>query len=133
MVLYVDDILLVTNDIGLLHETKKFLNKNFEMKDLGDASFVLGIQIHRDRTRGVLGLSQKSYIDKVLKRFGMQDSRPGDTPVAKGDKFSLSQCPKGNLEIQEMQKIPYTSAVWESNVYSGVYASGYCVHCWHVR
>jgi len=46
LILYVDDILLATNDIGILHETKKFLSKNFEMKDLGDASFVLGIQIH---------------------------------------------------------------------------------------
>jgi hypothetical protein len=52
-----------------------------------------------------------SYIEKVLKRFGMQECKPGDNPIAKGDKFSLSQCPKGNLEIQEMQKIPYASAV----------------------
>ena len=44
--LYVDDILLATNDIGLLHETKRFLSKQFEMKDFGDASFVLGIQIY---------------------------------------------------------------------------------------
>ena len=60
LVLYVDDILLASSDIGLMHETKRFLAKNFEMKDLGDASFVLGIQIHRDRSRGILGLSQKS-------------------------------------------------------------------------
>lgn len=111
LVLYVDDILLATNDIGMLHETKKFLSNNFEMKDLGDASFVLGIQIQRDRSHGILGLSQKSYINKVLKRFGMQDSKPGDTPVAKGDKFSLNQCPKSTLEIKEMQNIPYASAV----------------------
>ena len=47
----------------------------------------------------------------VLKRFGMHECKPGDTLVAKGDKFSLSQRLKGNLEIQEMQKIPYASAV----------------------
>ena len=41
----------------------------------------------------------------------MQECKFGDTPVAKGDKFSLKQCPKGNLEIHEMQKIPYASAV----------------------
>ena len=111
LVLYVDDILLATNDIGILNETKKFLSKNFEMKDLGEATFVLGIQIQRERTQGILGLSQKNYIDKVLKRFGMQNCKPGNTPVAKGDKFSLSQCPKSNLEIQEMQKIPYASAI----------------------
>ncbi|KAL5738483.1 hypothetical protein ACOSP7_031244 [Xanthoceras sorbifolium] len=91
LVLYIDDILLATNDIGLLHETKRFLSKKFEMKDLGDAYFVLGIKIHRDRSRGILELSQKIYIDNVLKRFGMQESKPGDTPVAKGDKFNLKQ------------------------------------------
>lgn len=69
------------------------------MKDLGDASFVLGIQIHQGRTQGILILSQRSYIDKVLKRFGIQECKPGDTPVAKGDKFCLNQCIKGNLEI----------------------------------
>ena len=43
LVLYVDDILLATNDIGLLYETKRFLSKHFEMTDIGDFSFVLGI------------------------------------------------------------------------------------------
>ncbi|GAA0160446.1 hypothetical protein LIER_16997 [Lithospermum erythrorhizon] len=57
LVLYVDDILPASNDIDILHETKKFLSKKFEMKDLGDASFVLGIQIYRDRSRSILGLS----------------------------------------------------------------------------
>ena len=111
LVLYVDDILLATNDIGMLHETKRFLSKKFEMKDLGNASFVLGIKIYRDRSRGILGLSQKSYIEKILKRFGMHDCKPGDTLVAKGDKFSLSQCLKNNFEIQEMQQIPYASTI----------------------
>jgi hypothetical protein len=71
LVLYMDDILLASDDIDLLHETKRFPARNFEMKDLGDASFVLGIQIHRDHSRGILGLSRKSYIEKVLKRYGM--------------------------------------------------------------
>ena len=59
------------------------------MKDLGDTFFVLGIQIHRDRSWGILGLSQMNYIEKVLKRFGMQECKSRDTPVAEGDKFSL--------------------------------------------
>ena len=45
MILYVDDILLVTNDLGLLHETKKFLSKNLQMKYMGGASYVIGIEI----------------------------------------------------------------------------------------
>ena len=73
LVLYVDDILFASSDVGLLHETKQFMSSKFDMKDLGDASFVLGIQIYRDRPRGILGLSQKAYIDKVLSRFGMSN------------------------------------------------------------
>ena len=41
----------------------------------------------------------------------MHDCKPGDTPVAKGEKFSLNQCPKNNFEIQEMQQIPYASVI----------------------
>lgn len=82
----------------MMHETKRFLSKKFEMKDLSNASFVLGIQIHRDRSRGTLGLSQKSYIERVLKRYGMYNCKPGDTPMSKGDKFSLSQCRKNDFE-----------------------------------
>ncbi|KAL0368203.1 UNVERIFIED_CONTAM: Retrovirus-related Pol polyprotein from transposon TNT 1-94 [Sesamum calycinum] len=117
----------LNNDIWLLHETKRFLAKNFEIKDLGEASYVLGIEIHRDCSRGILRLSQKNYIEKVLKRYGMQDCKPGDTPVTKGDKFSLKQCPKNNFEEKEMQKIPYSSVV---GVYvcSGLYAFGYCIY-----
>ena len=47
-----DDILLASCDVGLLLETKKFLSSNFDMKNLDEASFVLGIEIHRDRTKG---------------------------------------------------------------------------------
>nr|CAN61880.1 hypothetical protein VITISV_018026 [Vitis vinifera] len=67
--------------------------------------------IHRDRSRGILGLSQKAYIDKVLSRFGMSNCAPEDTPVAKGDKFSLHQCPKNELEKKDMERFPYASVV----------------------
>ena len=110
-ILYVNDILLASRDLGLFHETKKFLLKNFEMKDLGNASFVLGIQILQDQSQGILQLLQKSYIKKVLNRFDMKDCSMGGMPVAKGDKFSLTHCPRNNLEIEEMQKIPYASTV----------------------
>ena len=52
-----DDILFASSDVSLLPETKKFLSSKFDMKDLGEASFVLRIEIHRDRNKGVLGLS----------------------------------------------------------------------------
>jgi Reverse transcriptase (RNA-dependent DNA polymerase) len=107
----VDDILLATNDKGLLYEVKQFLSKNFDMKDMGEASYVIGIKIHRDRTQCILGLSQETYINKVLERFRMKDCSPSIAPIVKGDKFNLKQCPKNNLEREQMKNIPYASAV----------------------
>ena len=52
-----DDILLESSDKDLLHEVKQFLSKNFEMNNMGEASYVIGIKISRDRHKGVLGLS----------------------------------------------------------------------------
>ncbi|KAL6320066.1 hypothetical protein AAG906_004463 [Vitis piasezkii] len=67
--------------------------------------------IYRDRSKGILGLSPKSYIDKVLSRFSMSNCAPGDIPVAKGDKFSLHQYPRNELEKNDMERFPYTLVV----------------------
>jgi len=111
LVLYVDDILLATNNVAMLHDVKKFLSNNFEMKDMGQASYVIGIEIFRDRSQGLLGLSQKSYINKVLERFRMNKSSAGIVQIQKGDKFSQMQCPKNDLERKVMESIPYASVV----------------------
>ncbi|XP_075111787.1 uncharacterized protein LOC142181966 [Nicotiana tabacum] len=75
------------------------------------ASFVLGIEIKRDRSHGLLGLSQRSYIESVLKTFNMQDYRTGVAPVVKGDKLSKDQCPKNKVEMRTMKDVPYASVV----------------------
>ena len=68
LVLYVDDILLASNDKGIIHE-EQLLSKSFDMKDMGDASYVIGIKLYRDRHQVTLGLSQESYINKILEKF----------------------------------------------------------------
>jgi hypothetical protein len=57
------------------------------MKDLGEASYVLDIEIHRDRKNGVVGLSQKEYLEKVLKKYNMHTSKATPAPIVKGDSF----------------------------------------------
>ena len=111
LILYIDDILLATNDLGLLSETEKFLSNNFEMKDMGEACYVIGIEIFRDRSQELLGLSQKSYINKVLERFRIDKCSASPIPIQKGDKFSLMQCPKNDLEWKQMENIPYVFVV----------------------
>ena len=109
--LYVDDILLASNDLGMLHETKYMLARSFDMKDLGEASFMLGIEIHRDRSRHTLGLSQKGYIDSVLERSNIQNCKPRDVLVIKGDKFNKDQCPKIEIKPTEMNDRRFGSAL----------------------
>ncbi|KAK4386090.1 Copia protein [Sesamum angolense] len=68
-VLYVDNILLIENDIKMFGDTKAWLSTQFSMKDLGEASHILGIKIFRDRSKRILGMTQNSYVEKVLKRM----------------------------------------------------------------
>jgi hypothetical protein len=83
----VGDILLASCVVPLLLETKGFLSSYFDMKDLGEASYVLGIEIHRDMRNRVIGFSQKLYIEKVLKKFNVHKCNPTPAPIVKGIKF----------------------------------------------
>jgi hypothetical protein len=89
----VDDILLIGNDVQILNSVKEYLNSKFLMKDMGEAAYVLGIKIYRDRSRQLLALSRSTYLDKVLKRFKMEDSKRGSLPIMKGVLLSVTQCP----------------------------------------
>jgi hypothetical protein len=111
LLLYMDDILLATNDNELLLKTKRMLSSHFDIKDLGEAFYVLSIQILHDRTKGALGLSQKTCIDPVLNRFHMQYCSPEKTPIVKGDIYPKCQCPQNDSERTQMQSIPYASVV----------------------
>jgi hypothetical protein len=111
LVLYVDDILLIGNDVKMLNNMKEYLNSKFSMKDLCKAAYVLGIKIYRDRSRRLLALSQSTYFDKVLKRFRMEYSKKGFLHVQKGDPLSVTQCPAIENEKSEMANIPYASAI----------------------
>ena len=81
LILNVDDILLIGNDIEFLDSIKGSMNKSISMKDLGEAAYILGIKIYRDRSRRLSGLSQSTYLDKVLKKFKMDQSKKGFLPV----------------------------------------------------
>ena len=119
LILYVDDIILASNNKGFLCEVKQFLSKNFDMKDMGDVSYIIGIKIHRDRFRGILGMSQETHVNKVLERFHMKNCSLSIATIVKGDRFNLNQCPKNDFEREQMKNIPYTYVV-ESLMYPQV-------------
>ncbi|KAG8498489.1 hypothetical protein CXB51_004896 [Gossypium anomalum] len=111
LVLYVDDILIMGNDIPTLQSIKTWLGSCFSMKDLGEATYILGVKIYRDRSRRLLGLSQGTYIDKVLKRFNIEESKRGFLPMRHGISLSKEMCPSTPQERERMSKIPYASAI----------------------
>ena len=106
-----DDILLIGNDVSVLQSVKIWLSKNFSMKDLGEATYILGIKIHRDRSKRLFGLSQSTYIDKMLKRFSMEQSKRGYVPMVSGITLSKSLCLQTQDERTRMNMIPYASTM----------------------
>uniref|UniRef100_A0A2N9HZR4 CCHC-type domain-containing protein n=1 Tax=Fagus sylvatica TaxID=28930 RepID=A0A2N9HZR4_FAGSY len=111
LLLYVDDMLIAAKSMCEVNRLKSLLHKEFEMKDLGAAKKILGMEIRRDREARKLWLSQKNYIRKVLEKFSMLDAKPVSTPLANHFRLSGSQCPKNEEEIENMSKVPYASAV----------------------
>ncbi|KAJ9557526.1 hypothetical protein OSB04_012140 [Centaurea solstitialis] len=111
LVLYVDDILIIGNDVPTLQSVKTWLSKCFQMKDLGEAAYILGIKIYRNRSRRLIGLSQSTYIDKILKRFRMDESKKGFIPMQHGIVLSKAQCPVSSEDQDKMKLIPYASAI----------------------
>jgi hypothetical protein len=82
LVLYVDNILLIGNDIPMIEVVKSSLRKSFSMKNLVEAVYILDIKIYRDISKRLIGLSQDTYIDKILYRFNMHDSKKGFLPIS---------------------------------------------------
>nr|GFB40522.1 hypothetical protein [Tanacetum cinerariifolium] len=94
-----------------LKEFKDYLGKYFSMKDLGEAAYILGIKIYRYRSRQLIGLSKSAYIDKILKKYNMHNSKKGYLPMEVKHDLSNELCASTPEEVAYMKKVPYASAV----------------------
>ncbi|GJV63152.1 retrotransposon protein, putative, ty1-copia subclass [Tanacetum coccineum] len=111
LILYVDDILIMGNNIPMLQDVKSYLGRCFAMKDLGEAAYILGIKIYRDRSQRLIGLCQSVYIEKILKRYHMENSKRGSIPMQEKLRLSKSQGASTPTELKCMQNVPYALAV----------------------
>ncbi|KAH9651033.1 hypothetical protein KPL70_026595 [Citrus sinensis] len=111
LLLYADDILIAGKNLSDIKKLKNLLKGEFEMKDLGSARRILGIDIVRDRATGTLFLSQSRYISKVPERFQMMDSKPVLTPLGAQFKLSENMSPTSHVKEVKMADIPYSQAV----------------------
>ena len=68
----------------ILDSMKGYLNKNFSMKDLDEAAYILGVKIYRDRSRRLMILSKNAHLDMFLKEFKIDQSKKGFLAVLQG-------------------------------------------------
>eukprot|EP00253_Pinus_taeda_P034437 PITA_34437 len=113
-------MLLVGNDKEIIQDLKTQLSSKFDMKDLGAANYILGIEIKRDQEKRKLWLKQRKYVETILQRFNMQDTKPVKVPIPVGVRLSAEQCPKTQEEEENMSCVPYASA-FGSLMYAMVY------------
>lgn len=81
MGIYVDDLFIACESLSVLQSIKDKLSSTFAMKDLGVMKHYLGIDINYEREKGAVTLSQRHFIDEVLKRFSMSQCKSSSTPM----------------------------------------------------
>lgn len=111
LALHVDDSMYVGDSLAEIMEVEKLINEKFPLKVMGDILYYLGSAIKRDRSKGILSVSQQSYIDEGLARFNLINSTPKSTPLPYGVRLGREFCPTDSQEIEEMKRIPYRELV----------------------
>nr|GEW39094.1 retrotransposon protein, putative, Ty1-copia subclass [Tanacetum cinerariifolium] len=111
LILYFDDIIIMGNHILRLQSVKDYLEKCFAMKDLREATFILVIKIYKDRSKRLIGLGQNAYMDKILKRYKMDNSKSGHIPMQEIIGLNKTQGSSTSKEVKRMQNVPYASDV----------------------
>jgi len=118
LLLYVDDMLIAASNMEEIIRLKEQLGSAFEMKDLGAAKRILGMEISKDRPNRKLFLSQKEFSGKVIRRFGMEKAKIVSTPLATHFKLSAAMSPKSE---EVYGKCSILKCIWEFYVLDGVY------------
>ena len=99
---YVDDMLILGKSTAHILALKGKLEETYEMTDLGEARWILNMEVLRDRGKHTLKLSQDKYIEEILERHGMADCRPVSTPMAQNQK--LTKLTEAEIDPKDYQR-----------------------------
>ncbi|KRY00082.1 Retrovirus-related Pol polyprotein from transposon TNT 1-94 [Trichinella pseudospiralis] len=108
---YVDDLLILSNNESAKNELKIALCERFKIKDLGKAHWCLGIRIVQDVENGTQSIDQEQYLEEMLHRFRMSDCKGVKTPLDPNQVLSKAMMPRSDEEIKQMHAVPYRVAV----------------------
>lgn len=109
--IYVDDILIFSNNTQMKDSLKRRLSTSFEMKDLGEASSCVGIQVTRDRSVGKILLNQSKYIDSILTKYRINDCNPVKSPTDVNQRLTKEMAFDSSGNAYDMANIPYQEAI----------------------
>jgi len=105
-IIYVDDIFIFSNESSSITETIEAIGKKYEIKDLGETQHVLGVKLDWKGPNSVQ-LTQRAYIESILKKYSMQECKGAATPLDPGIKVSKRDSPEKYEEKKEMSNVPY--------------------------
>lgn len=111
LAIYIDDVLIFTNDKARRIFLKKELEKRFKMTDLGEAAYCVGLRITRDRQKGLIFLDQQRHVMDLLAKFQMTNCNVAITPMDPNQKLCKEMSPKTKAETEEMTNVPYQELV----------------------
>jgi hypothetical protein len=108
---FIDDMTIAAKSGTKIQEVKDELKKHFKLRDLGPTTWLLGVEIKRDRKKRTLTLSQRQYTLDLLDRFKFPDCNPVVTPIDPSVRLSSSMSPQSPEDIELMRSVPYLQAV----------------------
>jgi hypothetical protein len=108
---HVDDCSIVASTQPLIDRFKIEIKKHVDITDLGGLHWILGIEVKRIREERKILLSQRSYIDSILRRYGFDDLKPISTPMDPNIRLTSAQSPTTTDDIAKMRDIPYHEAI----------------------
>lgn len=111
VVVHIDDCTIGASTIHLITALKDKICTYVEITDLGDLHWLLGIEVTRNRESRTLSLSQKSYLDSIIRHFGFEELKPVSNPMEPSTKLHSGQSPSTGTEYAAMKHIPYREAV----------------------
>nr|GEY60364.1 copia LTR rider [Tanacetum cinerariifolium] len=111
LLLYVDDMLIACKSKAEIGSTKSLLKREFDIKDLGEANKILGMEIVRDRSRKIISVSQSGYISKILNNFRIDNGKSVQMSLGGHFKPSLKDCLVRDCDVKRMSKVSYANAV----------------------
>ena len=106
-----DDMTLAARYLATIEELKRDLQRRYEIKDLGEIEWLLGVEVKRDRKARSISLSQRAYINSIIDEFNLGEATPLSVPAEPGAILGPHQSPKTPAEFKDMENIPYSRGV----------------------